>query len=185
MLDGGGVNHEVGKARRDDLRHLCDVAQLPAHPERVVGGQILGFEVLCSCAAHRFLDVRLADVHSSVGCNVLCVVAQQREHQRAPTAHIQHVHPLFRHMGGGEVLDIVHNVQIGEKAISELHIKIPHLVGGAENLFPVHAILDAVDDFFIHAIFLSYQGISGTLSTLSTSTPGGGDSQHRSSPWAV
>ena len=60
MLDGGGVNHEVGKARRDDPRHLCDVAQLPAHPERVVGGQILGFEVLCSCAAHRFLDVHLA-----------------------------------------------------------------------------------------------------------------------------
>ena len=46
-------------------------------------------------------------------------------------------------MGGGEVLDIVHNVQICEKSVSELHIKIPHLVGGAENLFPVHAILAA------------------------------------------
>jgi D-alanyl-lipoteichoic acid acyltransferase DltB (MBOAT superfamily) len=88
-------------------------------------------------------------------------------------------------LGGGKVLDIVHYVQIGEETVSELHIKIPHLVGGAENFFSVHAILNAVYDIFIHAIFLSYQGISGTLSTLSTSTPGGGDSLRRSSPWAV
>ena len=44
-------------------------------------------------------------------------------------AHIQHVHPLFRHVGGSKVLDVVHHVQVGEKAIPELHIKISHLVG--------------------------------------------------------
>ena len=161
MLNGRGVNHKIGKPRRDDFRHLSNVAQLPTHPERVVGSQIFRFKVLCGCAPHSLFDVRFTDVYAGIGCNILCVVAQQREHQRAAAAHIQHVHALFRHVGGGKVLDIVHYVQIGEETVSELHIKIPHLVGGAENFFSVHAILNAVYDIFIHAIFLSYQGTSG------------------------
>ena len=160
MFDGRGVNHEICEIRRDDLGHLSHVAELPANLERIIGCKVFRVQILCGCTPHGLLDVCLADVHAGVGCDILCVVAQKRKHQRAAAADIQHVHALLGHVCGRKVLDVVHHVQIGEETVSELHIKIPHLVGGAENLFSVHTVLDAVHDVFIHAIFLSYQGIS-------------------------
>ena len=162
MLDGRGVDHKISEPRRDDFGHLGHVAQLPADLERIIGCKVFGFEVAGGCAPHRLFDVGFADVDAGIAADVLGIVSQQRQHQRPTAADIHNVPALFGHLGGRKVLDIVHHVQVGKEPIPELQIKIPHLVGGAENLFPVHPILDAVDDFFTHAIFLSYQGISGT-----------------------
>lgn len=45
------------------------------------------------------------------------------------------------------VLDVIHDIQIAEKSVAQLLVKVPHLICCAKDFLYIHAWLNFMNDF--------------------------------------